>query len=249
MNTSILPSSFSLLIKENPDLSQRISKDISNLKTDLNEATDSVKDLLFKSIDIGDNQKAKYYSDLAVSISQFAIMLNTLLDTTKDSHPNNKNEKQLDLEDVGLLKTNKESDSKQDKDKAESYIKNISLWDVQTNYKPVSFTFKGKTVYVSKWRDLTKILLSELAKENEETFIEYVEKGTFNSLKTKCFAKSKLGMITPVPLKTKSKKIFVDIDKLLLNNKRIFKMVLEDIGLKKDDILLDIRLSSRKLTT
>lgn len=239
MNTLPLPSSFSLLFKESPELSKKIAKDISNLKTDLSEASDDIKKSLFKSIDVGDNDKAKYYSDLAISISQFVIMLNGILDTGRQHNIEIKTEKQLELEDVGFLNT------ETNKQPPTQFIKNISLWDVETNYKPVSFTLYGKTIYVSKWRDLAKILLYRLFKQSENKFIEYADKGTFNSQKTKCFARSKSGMITPVQLKSKSCTIFADIDKLLLNNKRIFKMVLEDLGLNRDDILLDIRLSSK----
>lgn len=240
MNTLPLPSSFSLLFKESPEISKKIAKDISNLEINLTEANNNVKKLLFKSIDIGDNDKAKYYSDLAISISQFVIMLNGILDTEGKHIVDFKDEKQLDLEDVGFFK------QEVSQNYPAEYIKNISLWDVETNYKPVSFTLYGKTIYVSKWRDLAKILLYRLFKQSEDKFIEYVDKGTFNSQKTKCFSKSKSGMITPVQLKSKSYNMFVDIDKLLLNNKRIFKMVLEDLGFNKDDILLDIRLASKR---
>lgn len=221
-----------------PEILNKIEKDIKSLKKDVNQISKKIRDDMLESIEEGSSQKIESYikvmgavKNLNQMINEFSLDQESKAQSIQSTVINKKSI--IDTDEVKQLGLADINDSK-----------SISIFDIDTKCKPVNFYFNGNEYKAKSWREFATQLVEILFKEDPEKMASFIYNERLNGTKTQYFAYSDQNMVAPILLKDEERAFYVDIDKLLVNNKRVLKTMLKELNLSNESVMITISKAS-----
>jgi len=221
----------SIVLEDYTEFKESLEKNLLGLRKNLLLISEKNKQDILTSIDNSNRKDTLKFIDTAYSINNNLRIINELCICDFGEMKNNDN--LVTTPTQMTLVQEAESDQEQ-------CIETISLNEVKVNTKPLSFYYDEYVLSVASWRDLAKKLLEKMFADNPEIFSEFIYDPSLNGIKSDYFSHTSKGMVAPLKLQNVHFKIFVDIDKLLLNNKRILKNVLSAYGLPPAKLFITV---------